>query len=89
MTIDELISKCKCGVHITVNGHRDCYETVEEYLCSFASEIDDATMRQMIEADTIVELQFFPRTPVGSYSVWGTSLAEVLTAADSCFEVTP
>lgn len=84
MTFDELVARCKCGVHLSVNGHRDVYDTVEEYLRRSREEdlgIDPADLARMIEANTIYELQFYPDTPIGFYTVYGLSLEEVLTKA--------
>ena len=38
----------------------------------------------MIETDTIVVLQFYPDTPIGSYSIWHHDLDAALDAALSC-----
>ncbi|MGX5662190.1 hypothetical protein [Diaphorobacter nitroreducens] len=68
-----LLNRCKCGVHITVNDHRDVYQTAKqaiEDLESMGHTVDDETVRaKMIETDTIVDLHFYPDTPVGFYKV--------------------
>lgn len=68
-----LLNRCKCGVHITVNDHRDVYQTAKqviEDLESMDHTVDDETVRaKMIEMDTIVDLHFYPDTPVGFYKV--------------------
>ncbi len=84
--LKELISKCKCGVFITVNQHRDYYQTAEESLEEAMGhecppEIEDDIRRMMIETDTIVEIQFYPDTPIGSYNIWHYDLDTALTQA--------
>lgn len=73
--LKQLLSRCKCGVFLTVNEHRDYYESAEHaledargYECppSIASDV----LAKMIETDTIIKIQFYPHTPIGSYEVW-------------------
>lgn len=93
-TIDKLavlLSKCKCGVFLIVNAHRDYYETAEQslkekdgYECP--PEIEDVVRRIMIETNTIIELQFYPDTPIGSYSIYHYDLDAALTEALGCLQ---
>jgi hypothetical protein len=68
-----LLNRCKCGVHLTVNDHRDVYQTAKqaiEDLESMGHTVDDADVRaKMVDLDTIVDLHFYPDTPVGFYKV--------------------
>ena len=66
----EILSLCKCSVMITVNDHRDFYETVEENLKEKMDEIDEDVFKVMVETDTIVKIQAYPRSPTGFYSVY-------------------
>lgn len=88
--LEALIAKCKCGVHLTVNGHRDYYESAEYYLQREGQREVDAgcddwaspeVVRQMIERDTIIELQFYPETPIGFYKVWHYDLSQAVADA--------
>jgi hypothetical protein len=86
--LKELLSLCKCGVFVTVNEHRDYYETAERHLEEAKTnecppEIDDAVRAQMIALDTIIKVQFYPDTPIGSYEVWHHDLDAAL---DQCLE---
>ena len=67
--IDELNSLSKATVHITFNEHRTSYETIEQYLSdSFFdrfSDVEPELKQEIIKADHIVEVQAYPRTPVG------------------------
>lgn len=84
---DELIKKCKCGIHLTINIHRDYHETVEQHFESNPLEeeklgdINVDIYEKMKELDTIVELQFYPDTPIGSYTVYHYNLDGALDGA--------
>lgn len=79
-----LLSRCKCGVHLTVNDHRDVYETVEQWLENmhdFAEDLEPDVREQMIANDTIIDLHFYPNTPVGFYKVLHHDLDAALEEA--------
>ena len=98
--MEELLKKCKCGVYLSVNEHRDVYETVEQAIneindwhkranghhTDYQPEINDELKQQMIKENSIYKLQFYPDTPVGFYTVYGTNLKEVIEEALSCFD---
>jgi hypothetical protein len=78
----ELMEQCKCGIFLTVNEHRDYYQTAEEYLKENDDEETDAEItKEMIEKNTIISLQFYPRTPVGSYRIFGADIDKVFDEA--------
>lgn len=80
----ELINRCKCGVYVTVNAHRDFYQTVEQYMSDFEDEIQDIPSDvyvKMKELDTIIELQWYPNTPVGFYIIYHYDLEMALDEA--------
>lgn len=89
----ELISKCKGPVYVDVNGHRGFYETVEQKwrnLCVLDEDLEKETPRdvvdKMIEADTIIEVHFYPETPVGFFHVFHWDLDQALTLALECLK---
>lgn len=89
--LKELMRLCKCGVYVTVNRHRDSYETAGQALFDAMGhesppEIADDVRAKMIALDTIVELQFYPNTPVGSYSIWHYDLEAALDIALGTFQ---
>lgn len=93
MTLQELLDRCKCGVYLTVNQHRDYHETAEGYLLEQvergnmqAADISEETHAEMIRTNSVVELQFYPTTPVGFYRIWGPTLDHVLAEAEKCFK---
>ena len=87
--LKELLRKCKCGVYLTVNEHRDSHMTVEESLkehdeSESPPDISFEVRAKMIETNTIIELQFYPRTPLSSYFVCHYDLDQALDEALSC-----
>ena len=86
MTFDELVARCKAGVHLDVNDHRNYYESVKDRLENFDDEIEPVLLAGMIETDTVYRLQFYPDTPVGSYVVYGLTLEGCLKRAEECFK---
>ena len=85
--LQTLIEKCKCGVHITVNGHRDYYETVEQYfeedpmMEKDFEDIEANVYEKMKELNTIVELQYYPDTPVGFYKIYHYDIEKAIDEA--------
>ncbi len=84
-----LASKCKCGVYVEINSHRDVYETAEQAIYQLESlgfETDSEVRQKMIESDTVVTVQFYPDTPVGFHHVFGADLDSALDAALKCVD---
>lgn len=70
--LKELMSKCKCSVSITINNHKDFYQTASEYieeLILFDTEVDKSIIDKIIDLDTIVEVHAYPNTPIGFFKV--------------------
>lgn len=85
MTLEELAKACKASVSLEINGHRNVYETIEEYICD-GDYVTPEVMARFREGADVFELQFYPNCPVGFCRVWGTSLAEVLEQAQVIFQ---
>lgn len=85
--LNRLIERCKAGVHITVNEHRNYYETAEHFLAERDSrgdaplEIDPNVRQQMIDTNTIINLHFYPDTPIGFYEIYHYDLDAALDEA--------
>ena len=67
--LKELLSKCKASVSITVNKHRDYYQSVEEHIEEQAlideeliDEIGKEVYEEMKKTNTIVEIQAYPES---------------------------
>jgi hypothetical protein len=73
----QLVNRCKAGVFLSVNDHRNAYESVQKFMENrFAlddfsrDETPPEVLAKMIETDTIVDLRFYPVTPIGSYRIF-------------------
>ena len=70
--IQKLIDLCKANIYISINNHKNCYETVSEYF-TYYDNLDEDDLKhldKMIDNDTIIELIFYPDTPVGNYTIF-------------------
>ena len=85
--LKKLIERCKCGVFISVNKHRDYYQSVAVSLQEMAEqrecppEIPDDIRQKMIEKDTIVEVHFYPNTPITFFEVFHYDLDSAISWA--------
>lgn len=83
--LEQLIDKCNASDNLTINLHKDYYETVEERLKSLDPEdfgdISEDVRKKMIDMDRIVELQFYPNTPIGSYVIYHWSVDAAIDEA--------
>lgn len=82
--IQVLVAGCKAGVTISFNDHRTIYSSVTDYLSDGLKNFDDVSpelAQEMDRLDTIVEVHFYPRTPVGFYQVHDVSLDKALDKA--------
>lgn len=83
--LQELIKLCECSVSVEVNAHRDVYMTAYKYLVEANLEGEDRDIvDEMVLRDFIIEIQFYPNTPVGFYKVWHYDLDMAL---DECLEI--
>ena len=78
--------KHKCGMYLTHNQHRDYYQTVEQALAegNYYDDSDWVSPEQRaraIETDEVWALQWYPHTPIGSYSMLAADLDVLLQAA--------
>lgn len=70
-TLDQLVFLCAAEVSVQVNTHRIFYQSVPEYLDELPSVgIPPEIRRAMEEKDTVVEVRFYPHTPVGFLDVY-------------------
>lgn len=81
-----LILKCKASVTISINNHRDYYDTVEDKFKSepdaeFRDEIDNDVFDEMVRTDTVIEVQFYPNSPVGFYRVYHYDIEKAIEEA--------
>ncbi len=98
--MDEIIKQCKCGIYLTINKHRNYYESAQNAIDeinemgknnnghhdNYEPEISAELSERMNKEDQIFELQFYPNTPIGFYIVYGSSLDEVIQKAIKCLK---
>lgn len=75
-----LISKCKATIYVTINGHKNDYQSVEGYIKDFITDlkigndedvdISTEVYDKMVALDTIIEIQAYNHTPVGFYKIY-------------------
>ena len=76
--LKRIIQLCKCSVNISINSHKDFYQNIEQhikdyYKCGKELDEDDVSkevLDEIIKRDTIIHIQVYPDTPIGSYSVY-------------------
>jgi hypothetical protein len=67
----ELVSLCKASVEISVNDHKDYYESVEQHINEEDREdIDKEVFEEMFKRNIIVKVQAYPHTPIGFFVVY-------------------
>lgn len=84
-----LLTRCKCGVYLTVNEHRDYYDTPQQRLEELDGRecpprISDEVRAGILSGGNIVELQFYPYTPVGCHVIVHYDLDQALQLALEC-----
>lgn len=90
--IQRLLARCKCGVHLTVNEHRDSYLPAGEFLDDLESlgfAVQPEVRAGIIETDTIIDLHFYPDTPVGFYKILHYDLDAALDEALAAVPTSP
>jgi len=70
---------------IEVNEHRTSYDTIETQMerpwCDPEDIVPGSSMAQMVDTDTMIRLQIYPSTPIGSADFIGHDLEGVIQAA--------
>jgi hypothetical protein len=91
--LKKLIDLCACGVYLTINEHRDYYQTSEQQLIELDEnecppEISLDVRKTIIDTNTIIDLQFYPHTPIGSCRILHHDLDVALDVALNYFSPT-
>jgi hypothetical protein len=86
-----LLARCKCGVILTVNDYRNSYETPEEAIefydgLACAPDINDYVMTGILSTGNIIDLIFYPNTPISSYHIVHYDLDAALDKALECLD---
>jgi|GEM_PF-2417089 len=80
--LPELISRCKASVTLEANDHKSCYQTVQQFMeDEEGAEVDSDVLQKMIDADTVIRLQFYPLTPIGFYVIYHYDVEQAVEQA--------
>ena len=89
-TLEDVVKHCRAAVHLTINDHTTGYQSVADYVIEISgrdndyfSDVSPEEKQEMIAANTVVELQFYPRTPIGFYRIYGSTIQSVVDKAMS------
>lgn len=88
--MEDLIKKCKGSIYISINEHKNLYQKINDYILDINNrneEIEPELAERMIKEDTFIQLMFYPDTPIGFYSVYGTTIDEVIKKANKILEL--
>lgn len=82
-----LMDNCKAGVYVSINQHRDYYQSLSEYLTEEDIEdIGEDIWEEMQKRDTVVVVQFYPDSPVGFFVLHHYDLDKALKEAKRVME---
>ncbi len=82
--LNKIKDMCKSSVSVGINCHKDVYESVAQHINGDIDEIDTGVLSKMIELDTVIEIRFYPDTPIGFYTVYHYDLD---IALDKCLSI--
>ena len=68
-TINRLIKRCKAGIYIVVNEHKNFYESIEDYIKQ-NPDIIGVIREGMIKYDSFIQITFYPDNPIGQYTIY-------------------
>jgi hypothetical protein len=78
----ELVSLCKGSIKISVNGNKDYYESIDEYINEKDIEyIDKDIFKEMIKRNIVVKIQVYPHTPIGFFLIYHYDIDEAVNIA--------
>ena len=77
--LKQLVSKCKASVEISINTHKDYYESVAKHVAK--ERVDKDILDVMIAKDTVIAVSFYPDTPIGFYTVYHYDIDLAMDAA--------
>jgi hypothetical protein len=89
-----LLPQHACSLTLEHNRHKDYYQSASEWWTEeLARHGEDAwnwpsdeARQRAIDTDEVWLLQWYPHTPIGSYSIAAPTLAELLAHAATCKE---
>lgn len=86
--LKKLMALCKASITLSINEHKNNYMSVASYLADLMElnpgEVSNNMVQAIIAADKIIELQFYPDTPVGFYNIIDCDLDSAIDRALEC-----
>jgi hypothetical protein len=77
--IDKLLATNPYSFSIEYNEHKNYYETVEQ--CYDDKKDDFVDWDECVRTNTVYELHVYPRTPIGFYVVYASTLEKAIEKA--------
>ncbi len=82
--LNNCLALTKCGFYISVNEHKDVYETTEKYIEHLFTIYEEEDLNpkikaKIIETNTLIRITAYSRTPVGNYTIFHYDLNRGLT----------
>ena len=85
--LKKLMKLCNAGISLEINNHRYSYMSAKDYMLEYENNYGESldipvdTRKIMEERDIIIMLQFYPKTPVGSYTLYHYDIDIILNKA--------
>jgi len=87
--LQQIQQKCKCSINLSINDYRNYYQSIRKGIDEINRMLEDwgddllseEMINKMIEHEMIVELCFYPDTPVGSYNIFHYDIEQALEEA--------
>ena len=73
--------RCKYGVDVRFNAHRDGFDSVMDYMSRWEEECDSNVLNEMIKRDTTIEILLYPDNTRKHIVVWHYDYVEALKEA--------
>lgn len=89
MSIEDFIKKHKpLNLYVEYNDHKSSYETVEDYITErYIEDEEIIDKEECIKKDILYSLQVYPKTPIGFYKIYASSLEKVINEMDNFFSM--
>jgi len=83
--LQRVLSHVKFGFYLTINQHRDYYQTIEDWVEESLREktgLDESEASEILSAQKdVVELQIYPESAGSFFILYGSSVGNVLDRA--------
>lgn len=79
--LERLAARCKGEVSVVFHPHTVSYQTIQEYLSDGHGDFKRVPPAGSDAWTSLVEIQFYPNTPIGSYLVVAETIGEAVRQA--------